>query len=238
MAAGAAGGSETVRPGWPSSSLLGQLSSAHRDELLRLGAGALFPERRVIVRQGNADDYVALLTRGLAKVVVDTEVGHEALLAIRASGDLVGEMAALGQMPRSASVVACVPTSVRLIPAETFTAFTKRNPEVLYKAASILSQRLRESDEQRIAVSTLPARERVARVLLEIAHTYGRPYAADAWDLGIPINNSELASLAGAGLSSAEKALRWLQDRGAVGRRKGRVVISDRALLRRLAGRA
>jgi len=203
---------------------------------LRLGAGALFPERRVLIRQGNPGDYVVLLTRGLVKVVVDTEVGHEALLAIRASGDLVGEMAVLGKKPRSASVIACVPTSVRLIPAETFTAFTKRNPEVMRKAAGILVERLRESDEQRIATSTLPARSRVARVLLEIVQTYGSRYADDAWELGIPLNNYELASLAGVGLSSAEKSLRLLQDRGAVARRERRIVVSDRTMLRELAG--
>jgi CRP-like cAMP-binding protein len=216
--------------------LLGQLSSAHRDELLRLGAGAIFPERRVIVRQGNADNYVALLTRGLAKVVVDTEVGHEAMLAIRASGDLVGEMAVLGRMPRSASVIACVPTSVRLIPAGTFTAFIKRNPEVLFKATSILTQRLRESDEQRVAISTLPARNRVVRALCEIVRAYGNRDSSGTWELGIPLTNSELASLAGVGLSSAEKSLRWLHDRGAISRRDGRIVVADRTVLQHLIG--
>jgi CRP/FNR family cyclic AMP-dependent transcriptional regulator len=92
---------------WPRSSLLARLTASDREELLRLGTRATYPSQQVLIRHGDPEDYAVLLTKGFTKVVVDTENGYEALLAIRVGGDLVGEMATLERKPRAATVISC-----------------------------------------------------------------------------------------------------------------------------------
>jgi CRP-like cAMP-binding protein len=223
---------------WPRGSFLGRLQASQAEELVLLGTRAVFPNRHVLIRQGSSDDHFVLLTKGLVKVVVDTEGGHEALLAVRMGGDLVGEMASLGGQPRSASVVTCVETTARLIPSDLFTGFLKKHPGILYEVTRMLSERLRWANEQRVAFASLPVRVRAARILVEAAQTYGLNGGRDQWNLTIPLTHSEIASFCGISLSSAEKSLRWLEEKGVIARGYGDISITSMPRLREIAGYA
>jgi CRP/FNR family transcriptional regulator, cyclic AMP receptor protein len=217
---------------WPQNSLLARLTEPDRQELLSLGTRAVFPDQHVLIRQGDPADYAVLLTKGLAKVVVDTENGYSALLAVRAGGDLVGEMASFEGKPRSATVISCVRTSSQLIPADLFVTFLQEHPRVHHEVSRVLSERLRFADSQRVAFAALPATARVARILVEIAHTYGHCIGDGQWELGLSLSRPEIASFAAVGLSSAEKSLHNLRDLSLIGQRERKILITDMPGLR------
>jgi CRP/FNR family transcriptional regulator, cyclic AMP receptor protein len=219
---------------WPRSSLLGRLKPDDCADLLSIGTRCVFPDRHPIIRQGADEDHVVLLTKGLTKVVVYTENGHEALLAVRVGGDLVGEMASLEKRPRSATVISCVRTSAQLIPADLFDTFLDRHPRVFYQVTRMLSERLRWANDRRVAFAALPAPARVAGIIVELAQTYGRCTGGNGWELGVPLSHAELASFAGVSLSSTEKALFAFRKSGAIARSR-QIAIADMAALRDLA---
>jgi CRP/FNR family transcriptional regulator, cyclic AMP receptor protein len=220
---------------WPRSSLLARLTASDREELLRLGTRATYPSQQVLIRHGDPEDHAVLLTQGFTKVVVDTENGYEALLAIRVGGDLVGEMATLERKPRAATVISCVRTVAHLIPADLFIAFLEGHPGVHREVSRMLSERLRFANEQRVAFAALPAAARVARILTEIAQAYGRNDSDHHWELGLSLNRADLASFAGVSLSSAEKALHGLRELGVLGQRGRDILILDLPALSRAA---
>ena len=220
---------------WPQNSLLARLTEPDRQELLGTGTRAVFPGQHVLIRQGAPEDYTVLLTKGLTKVVVDTENGYSALLAVRVGGDLVGEMASLERKPRSATVISCVKTSAQLIPADLFATFLQEHPLVHHEVSRMLSERLRFADNQRVAFAALPAMARVARILVEIGQTYGYCTDGDQWELGLSLSRPELASFAAVSLSSAEKSLHELRDLSLIGQRERKLVIIDMPGLRRWA---
>jgi CRP/FNR family cyclic AMP-dependent transcriptional regulator len=121
----------------------------------------------------------------------------------------------LSRKPRSASVLTCAETSARAIPAEELRGFLLRCPEVTLEIASILSERLRWANERRVHVAALDPRGRISRLLLTLAGNYGRP-VGDGWDLGAPLTQAEIASLAGIRLPTAEKALRGFAEAGLI----------------------
>lgn len=86
---------------------------------------------------------------------------------------------------------------------------------------------------RRIRGAAGPAR--FARIIVEIAGMCGHATRGGHWELGVELSHSELASFAGVSLSSAEKSLRELRQKGAVARRR-RVLVTDMAALRGLAG--
>src|SRR5439155_22838597 len=57
----------------------------------------------VLLHEGDASDYVVLIEDGSLKVVAIAENGTEVVLAVRRAGDIVGDFAAVGGPPRSAS---------------------------------------------------------------------------------------------------------------------------------------
>jgi CRP-like cAMP-binding protein len=220
---------------WPQRSFLARLEEPERAGLLGLGTRAVFPDQHVLIRQGGEDDHVILLTKGLTKVVIAAENGCEVLLAIRSGGDLVGEMASLEGENRSATVVSCVKTSARLIPAGVFIAFLSKHPHAHRELTRMLSRRLRFANDQRVAFTALPALARIARILVEVVQTYGHCGEGGECDLGLRLSRFEVASFAAVSLSSAEKSLRRLQESGVITRRSRSLVIGDMPGLRGFA---
>lgn len=214
--------------------LLGRLSDGSRRAILELGTSVRFTSGQTILRQGEPGHTAYLLLRGCVKVR-GNEAAWEPLLAIRIGGDLVGEMGVLSRKPRSATVSTCSETSARAIPGERLRDFLSRTPDVTLEIASMLCERLRWANERRVDAAALDPRGRVSRVLVTLAETYGRA-AAGGWDLGAPLTQSEIASLAGIRLPTAEKALRGFATSGLIKLGYRTVVITDLDALRHIAG--
>ncbi len=220
---------------WPSGTFLGRLPEDHRSDLLRAGQFRAFPARHVLVRQGDPTASVWLLLDALVKVTARTENGRQALLALRVSGDLIGEMAALDGAPRSATVITCGRVTVSQIRGPVFLEFLRRRPAAALALTHMTSERLRWSNQRRLDFASYDASRCLARVLLALAERHGIPVSTGT-DLGIPLTQAEIGGLIGAKENTVHKALRELAALDLVsspGRR--RLVIHD---LRRLAAYA
>jgi CRP/FNR family transcriptional regulator, cyclic AMP receptor protein len=218
---------------WPDVTLLGRMKPATGQVLLNVGTGVSFPPERVIIRQGDHDRHVYVLLSGVVKVTV-VDGDHEALLAIRVAGDMVGEMAALEHRPRSASVVTAVETCARAISLTELTMFIGEYPDAALEIMRMISERLRWSNSRRVDIATQPPTVRLSRIIMEIGRIYGHR-AADGWDLGVPLTQAELASLGGVALRTAEKVLHELDKDGLIARGYRRTVIIDLHGLRQAA---
>jgi CRP-like cAMP-binding protein len=164
------------------------------------------------------------------KVVVSSESGLELLLGIRVAGDLVGEMAAFEERPRSGSVVACSEVAAQIIPLQALERFLARHPEVTKALMATLSARLRWANQRRIDSRAYDAPTRLARVLVELGRAHGQPAPGDPERCEVPglkINQSELASLSGLALPTTEKALASLSRMGLVERSYRRITLCD-----------
>jgi CRP/FNR family transcriptional regulator, cyclic AMP receptor protein len=222
---------------WPSNSLLGHLSEGPRQELLNLGTVVRYPTDKEIIEQDASDTHAFLLLDGVVKVQASDETGNTALLSIRVAGDLVGEMAALDQKPRSATVMTCGEVMAKMISSAELTAFLLRRSEAFLQLFAITNNRLRWADDRRRDFLSYPAAERVARVVYELVQTYGRE-EPEGWVLGIPMTKVELASLAGMKPRTAERAFSDLRKAGVVvSHLRRNVVVPDLERLREFASR-
>ncbi|MFE2064943.1 Crp/Fnr family transcriptional regulator [Streptomyces sp. NPDC059467] len=197
--------------GWPRGSFLGRLSEAALDDLLALGRPRTFEAKDVLIRQGDTDRYSLLLLSGFTKVTATVENGQESLLAIRLSGDIVGEMAAVGDMPRSATVTACGRVSARAVSHEALRAFLLRCPDAAVELTRIVSERLRWANSRRLEFRGYSVKERLARILVDLVSAHGRP-GRDGMDLEFTLTQPELAALTGAAEPTVHKALKELRD--------------------------
>jgi NTE family protein len=124
-----------------SEGLFDRLDKRARDELhaeLRL---RVLPAGAVLCRAGDHSDSLYLVERGVLHVL-DGNTG--ALLGRQRAGDVVGEVALLTGEPRSATLLARVPSAVSELSREAFLAVAARHPALLFNLASILSRRLVE----------------------------------------------------------------------------------------------
>ncbi|RKN11449.1 Crp/Fnr family transcriptional regulator [Streptomyces radicis] len=219
---------------WPGASLLGGLGPRAREHLLQLGARARYPADRVLMREAEHSTFVLLLLDGVVKVTGRTHDHRDALLAVRMGGDLVGELAAVDGRPRSATVTTCGPVVARMATRGAFLDCVRRHPEVAQAVDESIVAKLRAATAHRVDFTGCDAATRLARVLHQIAMTYGERVGQGAvirW----PITQPELATLSGAAEPTVHKALRRLRETGVVSTGYRSVRIEDLAHLSRIA---
>ena len=132
------------------------------DEMLER-CTALFKERRyvageVLCREGEPGNNCFLISEGEIAVskLIDPDENREKVLASLKSGDLIGEMALMDEVPRSATVTATTDALVYVISRDNFKALLQSQPEgavkLLLGIIATMSGRLRRSSTELIAL--------------------------------------------------------------------------------------
>ncbi|MEO3748410.1 Crp/Fnr family transcriptional regulator [Plantactinospora sp. B5E13] len=218
----------------PPGTFLGRLQPLTRERLLAVGVRRSVKEAQVVIREGALESYVVLLDEALVKVTVALSDGRHALLAIRVSGDIVGEISALNGTPRTATVTACRPSVIHIIHRQAFRAFLRDYPEAALEVAGIVADRLRWANRRRTDFTSYPVRIRLARVLWELAVAYGRRTPRGVV-VDIRLTQDELATLCGAAEISLQKALGGLRADGIIETGYREIVVRDGEALRSIA---
>ncbi|WP_441247051.1 Crp/Fnr family transcriptional regulator [Kitasatospora sp. McL0602] len=215
---------------WPRPTLLAGLPQEGRQRLLSLGTQVHYPADRVLIRESEQTDFVLVLLEGVVKVTGRTHDDRDALLAVRMGGDLVGELAALDGRPRSATVTTCGPVTARSVTRGEFLDCTRRDPRVAQAVNESVVTKLRAATTHRLNFTGCDAATRLARVLHEIAVTYGEPVGAGA-EIRWPLTQPELATLSGTAEPTVHKALRRLRETGVISTGYRTIRVEDLARL-------
>jgi CRP-like cAMP-binding protein len=101
----------------------------------------LFAAGEVIARQGDTGEELYIIVSGGIRVLARTG-GEEVELAVRRSGDYVGEMSILTQNPRMASLLAVEETRVLSIDNERFELLLRERPDTSLRVIRDLCERL------------------------------------------------------------------------------------------------
>ncbi|QKW34185.1 Crp/Fnr family transcriptional regulator [Actinomadura sp. NAK00032] len=227
-------------------SFLADLTAAERADLEARSRVRDFERGDTLFSEGEQPGWVAVLLRGRVKAFSYREQGGEALLAVRGPGALLGEVAAIDGLPRSASVAALEPVQALAIGADEFMAFLQAHGRVSILIMRMLCQRWRDADRKRVEFGMFDATGRVAQRLVELAERFGVPYvprggpgepAAGGESVRITLNLSqeELAGWVGASREAVSKALRTLRRHGWIETGRRRLIVHDLQALRRHA---
>lgn len=104
------------------------------------------PARGIICREGEPGDSLFIIRSGVAQVLGGPAPDVRTVARLR-RGEVVGEMSLLTGAPRSATVVANVPTEVLELDQGAFAALLAEHPTILANLSRILSQRLARKNQ-------------------------------------------------------------------------------------------
>lgn len=183
-----------------------------------------FKRGEVIFHKGDPGTTLFLITQGQVKVVLPSDSGDEAILAVLDEGDFFGELSLIDEQPRSATVVATEPTDTLLLHREDFLKFLNANPEQSIVLLRALCRRLRQTDEVVEDAVFLDVPGRLAKKLLELAEDYGRRTSTGTV-IGLRLTQHELATMVGATRESVNKHLRSYRARGIIEMDHQRILI-------------
>jgi CRP/FNR family cyclic AMP-dependent transcriptional regulator len=108
-----------------------------------------FPSGSVLMQQGDTGAGLFVITAGHVKVTRATDPDRaEEDLRTMGPGEVLGEMALLDDLPRSATVTALDNVTALLLPIWDFRTMLRDNPEIAVKLLATLSSRLRKAESQ------------------------------------------------------------------------------------------
>lgn len=216
-------------------SLLSYVGAADRVHLISLGVRRRFAEGDVLLRQGDPSDHVFVLLSGWVRVYSIYPDGQEIMVALRGTGDAIGELAALHGWDRTANVQALTPVDVVQLLRHQLVECLHARPTVAVAMIKQMSIRLRELNTILTDVTTLDVSRRVATYLLRLAGQHGTTGPAGL-ALDVPISQQDIASQVGASLRGVARAMALFRDRGIVLTSRRQIVIAHPGVLRSFAG--
>jgi CRP/FNR family transcriptional regulator, cyclic AMP receptor protein len=194
-----------------------ELPKAYSSMLLGSGKSLPLAEGETLFRKGDPGDGCYWLQQGVLKVTVASEVGEERILAIIGPQSLVGELAVIDDLPRSATVEALRDCHLIFISRSVFEDTLHRHPEIYRHVVSALGSRLRQADEELAAATFLTVKSRVARALLKLAEHLGVKAGPGQVVIDHGFGQADIAAMAGVARESVTRTLGDWRRSGVVG---------------------
>lgn len=213
------------------------LVASDREPLLGAGRRRTWAQGDVVVREGDRADSAIVLLVGLAKIHKSTSGGADVVLGLSGPGDLLGEMSAVRDAVRSATVTALEPIEARVLTVQEFRRFLSDRPTAALALIDLTLSRLYVADARRLEFASSESLGRVTSRIVELAERFGRPRDPAQIEVAMPFNQEELASWSASSRESTARALRTLRELGLIETHRLALTVLDLDALRLHAAR-
>ncbi|MBF0227283.1 MAG: Crp/Fnr family transcriptional regulator [Desulfobacterales bacterium] len=181
---------------------------------------------QALFRKGDEGTALYIVKKGSIKIVLPSKDGNEIIVTIFSENDYFGEMALLDGEPRSADAVAIIVSEVLILRRSDFLAFLQSNSNAIKMILSLLSKRLRKTDELLEDTCFLNISVRLAKKLVELANTHGKQ-EKDGILIDLSFTQKELGDMVGATRESVNKELKTLRESGTIITDGSKILIVD-----------
>lgn len=174
-----------------------------------------YPPKHTLIHAGDEPQSLFYILEGSVSILLEDEDGREIVLAYLNPGDFFGEMCLFPeQQTRTAIVRTRSPTLVAEIGYQSFRAFVRQYPEIMFEVAGQLSARLRDTSRRLGDLAFLDVAGRLAHALLDLSK---KPDALpNPRGVLVKVSRQELARIVGCSREMAGRVLKKLEEDGMV----------------------
>ncbi len=207
------------------------LTPQEADRLDRCALVRNFRRGSLVYGPTEPGESVLVLAEGRIKIKDLTPDGKETILAFIEPGELFGELALLDEEPRREYAEAAEPCRVLVLPRDEVQRLLESRPDMVLRLSRLVGLRRRRIETRLRNVLFLSSRERLMRLICELAAAYGVEVGGRC-HIRLPLSHQDLASLIGVTRETVTHVLGQLQAEGLVRTRRRKLVVLDH---RRLA---
>lgn len=178
----------------------------------------------ILYFEGDPVQQVSLLTSGFVKITQLGLRGAEVILQVAAPGDVLGALGLFSTGRHCTTAQTCRSCRVLVWEVAVFKALVERFPVLHRNMVRVLGEYLLELEERFREVATERVGPRVARQLMRLLKTIGRPVNG-AVEIGL--SREQLAQMTGTTLFTVSRLLSAWEARGMVRRHREAVTICD-----------
>jgi CRP-like cAMP-binding protein len=204
--------------------LFASLNPEQIEGIARVARRHRYDRDEVVFFQGDPGDTFHVVLSGQVKVSVSSPEGQEAILVVLNAGESFGEFALLDDQPRSATIQATRPTETVTLRKDDFHRLIRQTPDIAFGLLQVMTRRLRDTDQLVQDAAFLDVAERLAKKLLGLVETNGRPVERGI-EIDVHLTQQDLAAMIGATRESVNKQLGAFRDRGVLTFDRQRITI-------------
>lgn len=209
--------------------LFGDLPRQDVTEISNLCRWSQFSSHEQIIDRQNESSDIYFIVGGTVRIVNYSLSGREVTLDDLKEGAYFGELSAIDNQPRSASVMALTDCLIATMKQDNFLNILSTYPSLALKVMKGLAGIVRTSTNRIMDLSTLAANNRVQAELLRLAR-YNEGDSENVIIKPIPVHG-DIASRVSTTRETVARVLNDLARQGIVERRKDELVISNLELL-------
>ena len=185
-----------------------------------------FQKGEVIYYQEEAASLLRIVVFGHIKLIHHTEDGKDILTDLLQPGEYFGSLPVMGDEVYHETAYAHTTCCVLSTGHREFQSILENRPGVAVKLLEITSGRLRKSQEDLLQLSTLPVKQRLASILLQLSEKFGED-DTNGFLLQTPLSRKDLADMAGTSAETASRIMSSFQEDGLITTGRQWVAITD-----------
>jgi CRP-like cAMP-binding protein len=195
-----------------------------------------FRRGETVFHAGDPGDALHVVVEGRFKVVLPSEGGQEAVVAVLDRGDFFGELSLLDGADRSATVVTVEPGQTLVLRREGFRRALDADPAFRDALLAAVARELRRLTRHVEDLHFLDLPGRLASQILRLAaEVGGAAVDGDGTRVPWPYTQSDLAAMIGGTRQTVNRLLGELVDEGSIQLENDAIVITDLGRLQRRA---
>lgn len=192
-----------------------------------LGAAHVYSAGVQLFDQGSHADEIFFISSGLVKLVVSSTQYHEAIVAFRLRGGILGTEAALLGETHATAAITLTACKLHRVEISAFRDLLATDHVFSGKIHEVQSRELYSQLGHMSALMTLPANIRLNCLLKELVVLFGGDHTLSEGRRSLPIKFSELASFLAITPPYLSRLLNRLENSGILHRTGGCLVLSD-----------
>ena len=165
-----------------------------------------YKKKSHIYLEGDIPNTLLFINKGKVKTYKTNEDGKELITGLHKEGDFIGHIALLQDSSYNESAMALEETEICMVPKQDFFSLLYNNRDVANRFIKMLSDNVKEKEEQLLHLAYDTVRQRVAQALL----TLQERYSGDGGEgKSFSISREDLANMVG---TAPESVIRTLSD--------------------------
>ena len=165
--------------------------------------------------QGDESDGLYVIVSGILRIYLTADDTREATINLLEDGEIIGEIALLDGLPRSAGAAALTDAKLIFIPREPFIGLLDESPKLAQQIILTLCERLRAANAQFDQAIFHDLRHRLLVLLRQLAIIHGH-FESDVAVVDLDLTQGTLAQMLGASREAVNKQLRALSKEGRI----------------------
>lgn len=166
----------------------------------------IYKKKDDVYKEGSYPKGIYFLNKGKLKIYQTSDSGKELITELHKEGDFFGYLSLLREEKYADTATALEECEVYMIPKEDVFSLIYKNAEVSRRFMELLSNNLRESEQQLVKLAYNSVRKRVAEALVKLSDTYKKEGEVT---FSMNISREDLANMVG---TATETVIRTLSD--------------------------